>query len=440
MPSLADMLMKARCRLITVEPWYGTMASLIRWKKDSHNTPTMGVRMINGGEIECVFNPSFCEKLTVEGLMAVVKHEIEHVVRLHITRSGSDRVPLTWNVAADMVVNGKSRSPRIDDLPKDTVNMLDEMSDDITTEEAYDWLAKNNVKIKIKCPMCGTGGGGQGGDDGDGDDGDDKDKGKNGGGQSQGQNQGGQSQDSGSCPMCGGSCEQGGGSGGGKVVEGSWIDDHSIWKSSTVSKDEARQVVKDMVDQATAKSCGNAPGHLEDAIKALDKPVHNWKHEFRQIIGRKAGGKRKTFARRSRRHNHFGVAGHSSHASIPLCVWVDTSGSMSKKDLEMVFTEIEAMSQRFKVTVGQFDHGIQEEPRKYHRGDWKRIKILGRGGTSFHEPIQWMIENRRAGTVNIILSDGYAPFPDEPPFFVMWAIVNKDVKPPWGKTVRITKD
>ena len=73
-------------------------------------------------------------------------------------------------------------------------------------------------------------------------------------------------------------------------------------------------------------------------------------------------------------------------------------------------------------------------------GDWKKIKILGRGGTSFHACIEHMIENKDAGVVNIILTDGYAPFPAEPPFFVMWAIVNKDVKPPWGKTVRITKD
>jgi predicted metal-dependent peptidase len=182
------------------------------------------------------------------------------------------------------------------------------------------------------------------------------------------------------------------------------------------------------------------PGHLMDAIKALEKPIHNWKNEFRQIIGRKAGGKRLTFSRRSRRHNHFGIPGHSTHASIPLLIWVDTSGSMSQKELQKVFTEIEAMSQRFKIRVGQFDHQVQDEPRAYHRGDWKKIKILGRGGTSFHAPIQWMIDKKGAGDVNIILTDGCAPWPTEPDFFVMWAIVNKEYNPPWGKVVRITRD
>jgi predicted metal-dependent peptidase len=428
MSSVSERLMKARCRLITVEPWYGTMASLMKWKRDDVNTKTMGVRMISGGEVEAIYNQPFCETLSTEAMMAIVKHEIEHVVRMHIVRSGTDRTPITWNVAADAVVNGKERHPRVDDLPKGVVYMPDDVKEEITTEEMYDYLAKNQIKINVGCPNCGGGGGGKNQRDGDGDGDGDGQSGDGGG------NSGGDG-----CPMCSGKDQQNSGKGN-KQIKGNWTDDHGVWKSSTVSKDEARQVVKDMTDQATAKNCGNAPGHLQDAIKQLDKPIHNWKHEFRQIMGHKAGGKRKTFARRSRRHNHFGIPGHSSHASIPLLVWVDTSGSMSRKDLEMVFTEIEAMSQRFKVRVGQFDHGIQDEPRKYHRGDWKKIKILGRGGTCFHAPIEHMIENKNAGAVNIILTDGYAPFPAEPPFFVLWAIVNKDVEPPWGRTVRITKD
>ena len=413
------------------------MASLIEWKKDNVNTPTMGVRMVRGGQIECVYNSEFCDELDVQTLMAIVKHEIEHIVRLHITRLGQDRMPRQWNYACDAIVNGKDRHPHIDDLPKETIRMPNDWPDEITTEEAYDKIVKNKMKVNVKCPMCGGSGkssGGKGDGDGDGD-GDGKGDGK-GGGKGGGKGDGKGDGNDPNCPMCGGE----GNEGGGGSLKGSFIDDHSIWKGSTVSKDEARQIVKDMVDQATTKAAGSMPGHLQDAIKRLEKPIHNWKHEFRQLIGRKAGGKRTTFARRSRRHNHFGIPGKSSHASIPLTVWVDTSGSMSRKDLEVVFTEIEAMSQRFKVRVGQFDHGVQDPPRKYHRGDWKKIKILGRGGTCFHAPISYMLENRDAGDVNIILTDGYAPFPEKPPFYIMWAIVNKEVDPPWGHTVRITRD
>ena len=40
----------------------------------------------------------------------------------------------------------------------------------------------------------------------------------------------------------------------------------------------------------------------------------------------------------------------------------------------------------------------------------------------------------------IILTDGYAPFPDEKEAMgipVLWLLNNKDVDPPWGKVARI---
>ena len=434
MTSLRDKLMSARCRLITTEPWYGTMASLMRWIK--HNgTPTMGVRMVRGGEIEALFNEGWCDDLSIDNLMAVVKHEIEHVVRLHITRSGADREHKIWNVAADMVVNGTERNPRIEHLPKGGIHMVDEVREDSTTEEAYDILAKKGIKMQIACPMCGRGGGKSGQSGGRGQKKGKKEDGDGGGGGDGGQEE----HDHGStpCPMCGG---KDGDKGGGIAVKGTWIDDHSIWQESTVSKDEARQVVKDMAEQATIKACGNTPGHLAEVLKRLEKPIVNWKYVFRQLIGRRAGGKRVTFSRRSRRHNHFGVPGKSSHAAIPLNIMVDTSGSMSSRDLELVFTEVEAMSQRFKITLIQFDHGVQGKPQKYHRGDWRKIKILGRGGTSFTEVLDFIEQNKLVADANIILTDGYAPFGPERPYYVLWAIVNKDVKPPWGEHVIITKD
>ena len=206
-----------------------------------------------------------------------------------------------------------------------------------------------------------------------------------------------------------------------------------------MSKDEARQVVKDMASQATAKAAGNVQGHLVEVLKELDKPIVNWKYVFRQLVGRRAGGKRTTYSRRSRRHNCFGVPGKSSHASIPLNVLVDTSGSMSSKDLELVFTEIEAMSQRFKITVIQFDHAVQGKPTTYHRGDWKKIKISGRGGTSFQVVFDWIEQNKMVADANIVLTDGYADFGSKRPYYVLWAICNKDVCPSWGEYVCITR-
>jgi predicted metal-dependent peptidase len=233
--------------------------------------------------------------------------------------------------------------------------------------------------------------------------------------------------------MCGGAENQSGAD-----ISGTFIDDHSVWQDSTVSKDEARQIVKDMVDSAVRRA-GTTPGHLIEVLKKLEKPIVNWKTQFRQVVGRKCGGHRRTFARRSRRYNHFGVPGKSSHARTPLTICVDTSGSMSSKDLERVFTEIESMSQYFVITVIQFDHGVQKV-EKYHRGDWRKIEVQGRGGTSFIELIKWMKDNQAVGKLNIILTDGYAPFPEPQDFHVLWAIINKEVIAPWGDTIAVVRE
>lgn len=43
----------------------------------------------------------------------------------------------------------------------------------------------------------------------------------------------------------------------------------------------------------------------------------------------------------------------------------------------------------------------------------------------------------------IMLTDGYAPFPPKnklPDVPLLWAIDNEDVKPPYGKTIRVKRN
>jgi len=434
-----EILMNARCKLLTTKPWYGTMCSLIDWK-ESRQVPTMGVRMMAGGRVECLWSPLFVAAIAANrtdaqnnALIAVLIHEVEHVVRMHIVRGGTKH-PELFNWSCDAVLNGPKERPRIKKLPpipifnKDGEHELDAKGkpkygeavyfptkngppQESSSEEVYKWAREN-----IKCPKCGRGVDGKGGGGGQ-----KKGKGQKGGGQGDQDKQKG-----GGCDACAG--------GMGDFLDGVLIDDHSIWDTSTADSDEARQVVRDMVQQST--SAGDIPGHLVGAIEALKDPQVNWKSELKQYVGRKLGGKRKTYARRSRRHDTFGVPGKSNHASVPLTLLVDTSGSVSDELIKQFFAEIESMSAKFKITVVQFDHAIQAIDI-YHRGDWRKIKIHGRGGTSFDIAINGIIEHSVVGRVNIILTDGYAGFPEPPPFPVLWCI-NTDVEPPWGRKIQLS--
>ena len=393
--------MNARCRLMTREPWYGHIAMSMIWTPSEmswmeEGRRTMGVRIVNGGDIQCLYYPPFVTKLSIEEMFGVIQHEIEHVVRVHCVRVGG-RNAFAWNVVTDMTCNGSRKSPRIGYRSAVTNQMIlplggnliwipEDWPQDGTSEHYYDKLEKIQRGMGACCPNCGrpqSGGGGG------------KQKGKNGKDGTEG--------GPGACPHCGGT-DDGSYSYGG--VSGKYVDDHSVWNQSDVSEDEARQVIKDMVDVATDKCQGHAPGHLIEAIAALSKPVVRWRELLRHYLGKHVGNQRKTYSRRNRRRDWFGVAGISHHAAADVCVIIDTSGSIGQKELQQFFAEIDAIASRAKVKVLQWDYSFQGYSL-YRRGDWKKFKLHGRGGTNMAAPIQWLIDNKLVADVQVMLTDGY---------------------------------
>ncbi len=386
-----DKLMKARCRVLTIDPWYGSMAAQMLWKLDDR-VGTMGVRIMSNGTVECLWSEEFVKDLDIAQIMGVVKHEIEHIVRMHIVRCGS-KAPYIWNLATDACINGTKSNPRIEDLPDGGIWMPSNLDRDSTAEEVYSWLMQQ-VKGKGKCPSC------------------------NGKGSTPVDSDGG----GGPCDCEAEKAKQ--------IMKGDTIDNHDIWSESTMGEDLARQVVKDMCESAS-RNAGTTPGHLIGAIEDLREPVVNWKYMLRQFVGRVAGGKRKTYSRINRRSQLFGSKGKSSHASTKLCIFVDTSGSVGDKEIQQFFGEIESMSQYFKIWVIQFDYEFQACDL-YHRGDWNRIKIHGRGGTSFINICNWAEENQMIGRANIMLTDGYAQMPASFPAPMIWAMTTDVEAPDWA--------
>lgn len=83
------------------------------------------------------------------------------------------------------------------------------------------------------------------------------------------------------------------------------------------------------------------------------------------------------------------------------------------------------------------------KPQEFENEDeFKIIRPAGGGGTSFDiifEYVQNEMRDKPPASI-IILTDGYAPFPDEKEAMgipVLWIINNEDVEPPWGKVTRI---
>jgi predicted metal-dependent peptidase len=485
-----DKLLQARSRLIHRNPWYGTFVASMDWKASDMNwlppnRRTMGVYMKQGGKIGCIYNVAWCAKFTLRQLYGIIQHEIEHIVRLHPVRCGS-RNPDGWNIAADMCCNGKRSKVRIG-YPEgkalifpteDAIFIPEKWDENKTAEEFYATLEKNSKTSH--CNQCGRtkktyklgdNDGDKDGNGGKGKDGKDKGDGQGGGkgkpgnqpGQGKGQGQGqGQGQDPGDGEGSGegdgqDQCGDGDGSGtphkcsgcgeelDGKSryggVEGETLDNHDIWKQSDASEDDARQYVQELARRATEKNRGKAPAHLKDAIEALEKPVVRWRELLRIYLGKHCGNRRHTWARRNRRFRGFGIKGDSHHAAAEATVIVDTSGSISKEELQRFFGEIESIMSRTNVVLVQCDAAVHH-CAKYRRGDWRKIEIKGRGGTDMPVAFKHIEDNGLVSDVVILLTDGFTPWPEDHGYPVIFVITqNFDEKsgPQFGHIVRLDK-
>ncbi|MBQ7568842.1 hypothetical protein IJT17_08565, partial [bacterium] len=124
----------------------------------------------------------------------------------------------------------------------------------------------------------------------------------------------------------------------------------------------------------------------------------------------------------------------------------DTSGSMSDAQITAAYSEIKGAIDQYngklKGWLGFFDAAIIEPQPFNDEEEFRAIRPAGGGGTDFQIIFEYVakhMEDNPPASI-IILTDGYAPFPQETlvnGIPTLWLINNDDVKPPWGKVARI---
>jgi predicted metal-dependent peptidase len=384
-----DHITEARIRLFVENPWYASIATKFNYiRRDNVNT--MGVSLHNDGQVKCWYNVSFILSLKIPEISAVLIHEIQHILREHITRMDGLSYQSIFNMAADFSINGIKEEPDIKNLPKMGCFVPLMKNGDVTPEFSY-------LKQEIKDRKL---------------------------------SRGSTSEDW--YKLMADSIDS-------FQPSGKTLDNHDIWKESTATKDQARAIAKDFV--STANSCGNCPRSMVEVIERLNENTYDWKAILKTHVGRINGGfKRKTYSRVNRRLDTFGTKGNSRHSSSRMTIAIDNSGSVCSEMLEQFFAEIDKISQYFNITLLQFDCSVQGEPQKYKKGDWKNFEVIGRGGTCFNAPLDYMEEHGIIGRINIILSDGEAPPPSERKYPVIWCFYNpnKNIGEEfWGQVITI---
>ena len=95
------------------------------------------------------------------------------------------------------------------------------------------------------------------------------------------------------------------------------------------------------------------------------------------------------------------------------------------------------------ITLSNYGESIIIEPKPFeNEEEFRIIRPAGGGGTDFQIIFEYVAKHMEKPPASIIiLTDGYAPFPQEKLAMgipVLWLLNNEKVDPPWGKVARIS--
>lgn len=386
METARDKMIKARTGLIMSNPFFGSLALRLKM------TPRSDIEVTATDGHTLFYNPDVILEMPLEEIRGVIAQLVMHIGLLHHTRRG-DRDNKKWQRACDLVVNGILEKCGFV-LPN--TSHLDHQYDGMSAEHVYSMMPD-----EPDGPNNGAGAGGGSGENEDGNNKDDV----------------GHVDDSPSSTNKGGSMSQ-----------------------QAAEEAECKQALAQAAH--AAKQAGKLPAEMERLIEEVLEAVLPWRNILKRFMTEKSNDNF-SWAKGNRRFIARGLylpSRVSTEAMGPMTVVIDTSGSITQKQLDEFAAEIRDIHADVKPTeliVIYCDARIAHVDR-FGPEDELQFELHGGGGTDFRPPFEWLEENMIVPRAFVYLTDGYGPFPEaEPGFPTMWCINNDNVIPPFGEHLRL---
>jgi len=207
-----------------------------------------------------------------------------------------------------------------------------------------------------------------------------------------------------------------------------------------------RQVAQDVL--AHGKQPGTVPAGLLRWAQEVLSPKVNWRAvlaaELRRSIAEVSGAVDYSYRRPSRRSAVSGqVVLPALRRPVPeVAVVCDTSGSMTEDLLAMVLAEVEGLLRALglarQVRVLACDTAVGPAQRV---NSARQVELIGGGGTNMGTGIAAAAALRPRPAVTVVLTDGYTPWPAEPPkgMRIVVGLLGPQAPdaPPWARSVRV---
>lgn len=181
---------------------------------------------------------------------------------------------------------------------------------------------------------------------------------------------------------------------------------HDIWKfSEEIEEKLLKDLTKKYVDKAYK---GDVPKFIDTMIKGLARKTSEipWNMYLKRLMGNIPSGYKKTITRRNRRQpDRYDLRGTLSNQIAKITVAIDISGSMSDEEIEQAFIEIFSILKNYNhsITIIECDSEIRRVYTAKSMKDLKK-KIDTKGGTKFSPVFQFV--NKNKSNILIYFTDG----------------------------------
>ncbi len=341
--------------LVFQEPFYGhILQSISRGFSKSIKTAAVS---INNNIIKLIINEDyFRNELNENERVAVIKHEVLHLVFKHLFRNKKyQNKRYLYNVAADLVVNqyiGKWKLP-------DNAVTLDKFPDlQLEGHESLEYYIEELSNIESNQIEI--------------------------------------------------------------ILENLFYDSHSFWDDNDehsgfdteITSCKIDRIIVDSFDKASNQSSfGNLPNDVIQQILKIKLSYRtniDWRRSLRLFSQNSIRSNVKlTYKRTSKRFNIR--PGIKINKSNKLLLAIDTSGSISEEELMVFFSEIQKIyNAGAEIDILECDAKVQE----FYKFNGKiPNSVNGRGGTDFDPVFQFLNESKLNYDGCIYLTDGYGPKP-----------------------------
>lgn len=437
-------LIKARVAILIGYPFFGFLATHLQFVTD-YSISTAATDGTN-----FYYNPYYIDALDSPCASFVIVHELMHCALDHMHRRGT-RQPEKWNYACDYAIHSiimayinhwKTKSKQKNALKMPRNCLYNSKYDDMSAEQIYALLPENykqDAQFGAGSDSSSSSSSSSSNDN-------------NGQGSSQGKNSG----KSGS-----------GGSNGGKNKNQTPLDDHSKWYTNSAQRDasvKARTWSGRMLTAAmrtNAQAAGSLPGSLSRLIDKLTKPQKSWRQILMDYLQREVNDFTWNIPDNRYTEELFGdikMPSFSEEEDVAkdLVFAIDVSGSMSDKQIAMLYSEIVGATQQFKMQgyLAMWDVVCSDfisfddvtDLFKFKEESVKKMQGFG-GGTQVECVFEKIKKEHMQNNITalIIMTDFYLHEPKQEiaaGIPVIWCIVNDDekTKPSWGQIVRLDND